>query len=126
MMKGNVISRINIYLQDLEKFKARWDQLKPNDDIIETGDKDVLEKSAQIIKEKKKEFDELETMKEKLMYVYFPVCLTHECIDFFAAIVSQKTLTNFNHNTQDKEFYFICISCFSLVFQDTFCGFYIT
>ncbi|NXC70641.1 DYHC2 protein, partial [Anhinga anhinga] len=67
MMKGNVISRINIYLQDLEKFKARWDQLKPSDDVIETGDQDVLEKSAQIIKEKKKEFDELETVKEKLI-----------------------------------------------------------
>uniref|UniRef100_A0A672TN04 Cytoplasmic dynein 2 heavy chain 1 n=1 Tax=Strigops habroptila TaxID=2489341 RepID=A0A672TN04_STRHB len=67
MMKGNVISRINIYLQDLEKFKARWDQLKPSDDVIETGDQDVLEKSAQIIKEKEKEFDELETMKEKLI-----------------------------------------------------------
>ncbi|NWH26647.1 DYHC2 protein, partial [Grus americana] len=67
MMKGNVILRINIYLQDLEKFKARWDQLKPSDDVIETGDQDVLEKSAQIIKEKKKEFDELETMKEKLI-----------------------------------------------------------
>ncbi|KAF1521633.1 Cytoplasmic dynein 2 heavy chain 1, partial [Eudyptes sclateri] len=67
MMKGNVISRINMYLQDLEKFKARWDQLKPSDDVIETGDQDVLEKSAQIIKEKKKEFDELETVKEKLI-----------------------------------------------------------
>ncbi|XP_009693327.1 PREDICTED: cytoplasmic dynein 2 heavy chain 1-like, partial [Cariama cristata] len=67
MMKGNVISRINIYLQDLEKFKARWDQLKPSDDVIETGDQDVLEKSAQIIKEKKKEFDELETVKVKLI-----------------------------------------------------------
>lgn len=77
MMKGNVILRINIYLQDLEKFKARWDQLKPSDDVIETGDQDVLEKSAQIIKEKKKEFDELEMVKEKLMYVYFPVYNTH-------------------------------------------------
>lgn len=77
MMKGNVLSRINMYLQDLEKFKARWDQLKPSDDVIETGDQDVLEKSAQMIKEKKKEFDELETVKEKLMYVYFPVYLIH-------------------------------------------------
>ncbi|XP_072706738.1 cytoplasmic dynein 2 heavy chain 1 isoform X3 [Ciconia boyciana] len=67
MMKGNVISRINMYLQDLEKFKARWDQLKPSDDVIETGGQDVLETSAQIIKEKKKEFDELETVKEKLI-----------------------------------------------------------
>lgn len=76
-MKGNVMSRINIYLQDLEKFKARWDQLKPSDDVIETGDQDVLEKSAQIIKEKKEEFDELETIKEKLMYVYFPIYCNH-------------------------------------------------
>ncbi|KAK2517344.1 Dync2h1 [Columba guinea] len=67
MMKGNVILHINIYLQDLEKFKARWDQLKPSDDVIETGDQDVLEKSAQIIKEKKKDFDELEMVKEKLI-----------------------------------------------------------
>ncbi|KAI6079846.1 Cytoplasmic dynein 2 heavy chain 1 [Aix galericulata] len=67
IMKGNVMSHINVYLQDLEKFKARWDQLKPNDDVIETGDHDTLEKSAQIIKEKKKEFDELETTKEKLI-----------------------------------------------------------
>lgn len=71
------MSRINIYLQDLEKFKARWDQLKPSDDVIETGDQDVLEKSAQIIKEKKEEFDELETIKEKLMYVYFPIYCNH-------------------------------------------------
>lgn len=71
------MSRINIYLQDLEKFKARWDQLKPSDDVIETGDQDVLEKSAQIIKEKKEEFDELETIKEKLMYVYCPIYCNH-------------------------------------------------
>ncbi|XP_009895076.2 cytoplasmic dynein 2 heavy chain 1 [Dryobates pubescens] len=67
VMKGNVISRVNIYLQDLEKFKAHWDQLKPSDDVIETGDQNVLEKSAEIIKEKKKEFDELEAMKERLI-----------------------------------------------------------
>ncbi|XP_068037518.1 cytoplasmic dynein 2 heavy chain 1 isoform X5 [Anomalospiza imberbis] len=67
VVKGNVLSRINIYLQDVEKFKARWDQLKPSDDVIETGGQDVLEKSAQMIKEKKKEFDELKTVKEKLI-----------------------------------------------------------
>ncbi|XP_040400085.1 cytoplasmic dynein 2 heavy chain 1 isoform X2 [Cygnus olor] len=67
IMKENVMSHINTYLQDLEKFKARWDQLKPSDDVIETGDHNMLEKSAQIIKEKKKEFDELETTKEKLI-----------------------------------------------------------
>lgn len=99
MMKGNVISRVNIYHQDLEKFKARWDQLKPSDDIIETGDQDVLEKSAQIIKEKKKEFDELETVKEKLMYVCLFTCIPYSLMyGSFSAIVSQKMLTIFYHN----------------------------
>ncbi|XP_077154625.1 cytoplasmic dynein 2 heavy chain 1 isoform X4 [Ranitomeya variabilis] len=67
IMKENVKTRVNIYMQELEKFKARWDQFKPNDDIIETGKEDVLEKSAQSIKEKKMEFDELEETKKKLM-----------------------------------------------------------
>ncbi|XP_073518216.1 cytoplasmic dynein 2 heavy chain 1 isoform X2 [Phyllobates terribilis] len=67
LMKENVKTRVNIYMQELEKFKARWDQFKPNDDIIETGKEDLLEKSAQSIKEKKMEFDELEEIKKKLM-----------------------------------------------------------
>ncbi|XP_015686687.1 cytoplasmic dynein 2 heavy chain 1-like, partial [Protobothrops mucrosquamatus] len=71
VMKGNVKTRVNTYLQELEKFKARWDQLKPSDDVIETGHHDVLQRSAEIIKEKKIEFDELEDIKEKLVYVYF-------------------------------------------------------
>lgn len=99
MIKGNVISRINMYLQDLEKFKARWDQLKPSDDVIEAGDQDVLEKSAQIIKEKKKEFDELETVKQKLMYVCLFPCIPNSFMyESFAAIVSHKMLTDFCHN----------------------------
>lgn len=71
VMKGNVKTRVNTYLQELEKFKARWDQLKPSDDVIETGHPDVLQRSAEIIKEKKIELDELEDIKQKLVYVYF-------------------------------------------------------
>lgn len=70
-MKGNVMSHVNMYLQELEKFKARWDQLKPSDDLIETGHHDMLKKSAQTIKEKKAEFDELEDTRQKLMCVCF-------------------------------------------------------
>ena len=69
-MKGNVRSRLQIYYQELEKFKARWDQLKPGDDVIETGQPDTLDKSAKSIKEKKVEFDDLEVIKKKLLYVY--------------------------------------------------------
>uniref|UniRef100_A0ABM5FWF4 Cytoplasmic dynein 2 heavy chain 1 n=2 Tax=Agamidae TaxID=81953 RepID=A0ABM5FWF4_9SAUR len=67
VMKSNVMSRVNMYLQELEKFKARWDQLKPTDDVIEAGDHDLLQKSAETIKEKKTEFDELEDTKQKLI-----------------------------------------------------------
>uniref|UniRef100_A0A803SUA0 Dynein cytoplasmic 2 heavy chain 1 n=1 Tax=Anolis carolinensis TaxID=28377 RepID=A0A803SUA0_ANOCA len=67
VMKGNVMSRVKTYLQELEKFKARWDQLKPSDDVIESGHHDLLQKSAETIKEKKIEFDELEDTKQKLI-----------------------------------------------------------
>ncbi|XP_044894140.1 cytoplasmic dynein 2 heavy chain 1 isoform X9 [Felis catus] len=67
VMKGNVQSRLQIYYQELEKFKARWDQLKPGDDIIETGPQSTLDKSAKSIKEKKIEFDDLEVIRKKLV-----------------------------------------------------------
>lgn len=69
-MKGNVKSRLQIYYQELEKFKARWDQLKPGDDIIETGQQNALDISAKSIKEKKIEFDDLEVIRKKLVYVF--------------------------------------------------------
>lgn len=69
-MKGNVKSRLQIYYQELEKFKARWDQLKPGDDVIETGQLSTLDQSAKSIKEKKVEFDDLEVIRKKLLYVY--------------------------------------------------------
>ncbi|KAJ8798091.1 hypothetical protein J1605_001582 [Eschrichtius robustus] len=67
VMKGNVKSRLQIYYQELEKFKARWDQLKPGDDVIETGQQNTLDKSAKSIKEKKIEFDDLEVIRKKLV-----------------------------------------------------------
>ncbi|XP_072467338.1 cytoplasmic dynein 2 heavy chain 1 isoform X1 [Notamacropus eugenii] len=67
VMKGNVKSRLQVYLQELEKFKARWDQLKPSDDVIETGQQGALERSAKSIKEKKAEFDDLENIRKKLV-----------------------------------------------------------
>ncbi|XP_018422828.1 PREDICTED: cytoplasmic dynein 2 heavy chain 1 [Nanorana parkeri] len=67
IMKENVKARVQMYTQELDKFKARWDQFKPDDDIIERGNEDILEKSAQSIKEKKMEFDELEAIKKKLI-----------------------------------------------------------
>ncbi|XP_030099868.1 cytoplasmic dynein 2 heavy chain 1 isoform X1 [Mus musculus] len=67
VMKGNVKSRLQIYYQELDKFKARWDQLKPGDDIIETGQQNTMDQSAKSIKEKKIEFDDLEVIRKKLV-----------------------------------------------------------
>lgn len=74
VMKGNVKSRLQIYYQELEKFKARWDQLKPSDDVIEAGQQNTLDKSAKSIKEKKIEFDDLEAIRKKLVYVFPLLC----------------------------------------------------
>ncbi|KAG8452968.1 hypothetical protein GDO86_004684 [Hymenochirus boettgeri] len=83
IMKEKVKSRVQIYNQEIEKFKARWNHFKPSDDLIESGGEDVLEKSAQSIKEKKAEFDELEEKKKKLMEdcLHFGM----EAPDFFLA-----------------------------------------
>ncbi|KAI2656493.1 Cytoplasmic dynein 2 heavy chain 1 [Labeo rohita] len=67
MMKGNVESRVQVYLQDLQKFRARWDQLKPGHDIIESGDHETLQRCVQNIRDRRAEFDELENTRKKLM-----------------------------------------------------------
>ena len=58
-MKSNVESRVKNYEQELEKFSARWHQLKPGDDALD-GDHDKCLQAVQSIKERKQEFDELE------------------------------------------------------------------
>lgn len=80
VMKGNVESRLQVYQQDLQKFRARWDQLKPSYDIIESGDHETLQRCAQNIRDRRAEFDELEKTRKKLMCVNLlcnpPTCLT--------------------------------------------------
>ncbi|XP_059389921.1 dynein cytoplasmic 2 heavy chain 1 isoform X2 [Carassius carassius] len=67
VMKGNVESRVQVYLQDLQKFRARWDQLKPGHDIIESGDHETLQRCVQNIHDRRAEFSELENTRKKLM-----------------------------------------------------------
>lgn len=69
VMKGNVESRVQVYLQDLQKFRARWDQLKPGHDIIESGDHEALQQCVQNIRDRRAEFDELENTRKKLTCV---------------------------------------------------------
>ena len=65
-MKSNVESRVKGFQQDLDKFAARWHQLKPGDDALE-GNKERTNQAIQIIKDKRQEFKELEETKKTLL-----------------------------------------------------------
>uniref|UniRef100_A0A665UBA6 Dynein cytoplasmic 2 heavy chain 1 n=1 Tax=Echeneis naucrates TaxID=173247 RepID=A0A665UBA6_ECHNA len=51
----------------LQRFKARWDQLKPKDEALENGDHAALLACLQTIKDKQQEFEELELVRSKLL-----------------------------------------------------------
>uniref|UniRef100_A0A8C5EPV0 Cytoplasmic dynein 2 heavy chain 1 n=1 Tax=Gouania willdenowi TaxID=441366 RepID=A0A8C5EPV0_GOUWI len=67
MMKSHVADRVTAYKADLERFKARWDQLKPKDDILDTGDQAALLSCLQTIRDKQQELQELELVRNKLI-----------------------------------------------------------
>ena len=65
-MKSNVDSRVKNFQQEVDKFAARWHQLKPGDDALE-GDKQRTSNAIQVIKDKRQEFKELEENRKKLV-----------------------------------------------------------
>lgn len=69
-MKNNVDSRVKAFIQEVEKFSARWHQLKPGDDALD-GDKKKCEAAVQVIKDKRQEFAELEKTRETLVQVFY-------------------------------------------------------
>ena len=66
VMKSNVESRIKAYEQQLEKFAARWNQLKPGDDTLEGDQKKCLE-AIKSIRERKEEFEEVDSQRAALV-----------------------------------------------------------
>lgn len=66
-MRSNAAGRIDAYKADLERFQARWDQLKPKDEILENGDHTALLACLQTIRDKQLEFQELELVRSKLL-----------------------------------------------------------
>ena len=66
-MKNSVESRVNSFKAELEKFAARWYQLKPNDDVIESNDKTKLSQAIEAIKNRKEEFAEINKSKQSLV-----------------------------------------------------------
>ncbi|KAM4743047.1 cytoplasmic dynein 2 heavy chain 1 isoform 3-T4 [Anableps anableps] len=67
VMRNHAAGRISAYKADLERFKARWDQLKPKDEILETGDHAALLACLQTIRDKQQEFQEMELVRNKLL-----------------------------------------------------------
>ena len=66
VMKSNVESRVQAFQQELDKFSARWHQLKPRD-IDEYKDKESCLAAVSSINERRAEFAELEENMKKLM-----------------------------------------------------------
>ncbi|XP_053095782.1 cytoplasmic dynein 2 heavy chain 1 isoform X3 [Pangasianodon hypophthalmus] len=67
VMKNSVSGRVSVYLQELQKFRSRWDQLRPADDVIESCDPDALQRCVERVREKREEFNELENTRTKLL-----------------------------------------------------------
>uniref|UniRef100_A0A8B9KYT5 Dynein cytoplasmic 2 heavy chain 1 n=1 Tax=Astyanax mexicanus TaxID=7994 RepID=A0A8B9KYT5_ASTMX len=67
VMKESVLTRVQVYLQNLQKFHLRWEQLRPSGDVIESGDHAALQRSLESVQEKKEEFNELEETRKKLL-----------------------------------------------------------
>ncbi|XP_026994578.2 cytoplasmic dynein 2 heavy chain 1 isoform X2 [Tachysurus fulvidraco] len=67
VMKSSVSGRISVYLQELQKFRSRWDQLRPTDDVIESCDPDALQRCVERVREKREEFNELENTRTRLL-----------------------------------------------------------
>ncbi|XP_055023019.1 cytoplasmic dynein 2 heavy chain 1 [Boleophthalmus pectinirostris] len=90
VMRSKVASHMDTYRADLERFKARWDQLKPKEDILETGDHAALLGCLQTIKDKQQEFQELELVRHKLLEdcTYFNL----ECPDFSLAEETKRDM----------------------------------
>uniref|UniRef100_A0AAV2J329 Cytoplasmic dynein 2 heavy chain 1 n=1 Tax=Knipowitschia caucasica TaxID=637954 RepID=A0AAV2J329_KNICA len=94
VMRSKVASHMHTYRADLERFKARWDQLKPKDDIFETGDNAALLGCLQTIKDKQQEFQELELVRQKLLEDCTYFNLEHP--DFLSAEETKRDMEEYS------------------------------
>ena len=51
--------------QEVDKFSARWEQLKPKADLLD-GDKEAYASALTSLKDRRREFDELMSTADKL------------------------------------------------------------
>ncbi|WKX91874.1 hypothetical protein Q1695_010144 [Nippostrongylus brasiliensis] len=65
VLRSNVDTRVKALNAESEKLSARWNQFKPKSDALQ-GDRKVMLKAIEFIKEKRAEYDELTVQREKL------------------------------------------------------------
>ena len=65
-IKANLNTQVNNLNGDIEKFKLRWDQLKPKEDSMEGGNAKMVA-GIKVIKEKRQEWDQLLETKAKIV-----------------------------------------------------------
>lgn len=66
VMKSNVEARVSAFKQELEKFRARWHQLKPGNEVLDSADHSKCLQAVVTIRDRKKEFADLDNNRQKL------------------------------------------------------------
>ncbi|XP_029699181.1 cytoplasmic dynein 2 heavy chain 1 isoform X3 [Takifugu rubripes] len=93
VMRNNAAGCIEVYRANLERFKAHWDQLKPKDEMLVTGDHAALLQCLQTIKDKQQEFQELELVRTKLLEDC--ACFNLDTPDFSSAEETNRDLDEY-------------------------------
>ncbi|VDN11072.1 unnamed protein product [Dibothriocephalus latus] len=70
VLKSNMESRLKVFFGNLEKFAARWYQLRPSTELLHSGDRKQGLEAVQVIRTRKEEFGEMEETLNGLLYVY--------------------------------------------------------
>ena len=68
VMCSRVEGEVNTFIQEVEKFSARWDQLKPKADLLD-GDREAYTSALTSLKDRRNELDELMKTADKLKSV---------------------------------------------------------
>lgn len=66
ILKGSVSSQLKSYLQEEERFFARWNQMKPRNDLEDLSSEKIQD-IIKNLKEKRAEFDILSERNSKLV-----------------------------------------------------------
>lgn len=64
-MKITIFNRTKDFSEQIDKFSAKWNQLKPKNDIL-NDTKELLLKAIEIIKEMRNECDQIIKIREKV------------------------------------------------------------